>query len=194
MRVVAVAQKTNPSPEGVLSVKDESDMVLMGYIAFLDPPKETSVDAIKALHEYGVEVKVLTGDNEKVTRYVCNKVGIDTNNILLGSDIEAMTDAHLKVSVEETNIFAKLSPQQKSRLVSVLRNNGHVVGFMGDGINDVPAMRKADVGISVDTAFDIAKESADIILLEKDLMVLERGLIEGRKTFANIIKYIKETS
>ncbi|MBU3220376.1 Mg2+-importing ATPase [Desulfonispora thiosulfatigenes DSM 11270] len=194
MRVVAVAQKTNPSPEGVFSIKDESDMVLMGYIGFLDPPKETSADAIKALHEYGVEVKVLTGDNEKVTRYVCNKVGINANNILLGSDIETMTDADLKISVEETNIFAKLSPQQKSRVVSVLRSNGHVVGFMGDGINDAPAMRKADVGISVDTAVDIAKESADIILLEKDLMVLERGVIEGRKTFANIIKYIKMTA
>jgi len=194
MRVIAVAQKTNPSPEDIFSVKDESDMVLMGYICFLDPPKDSATDAIKALHDYGVEVKVLTGDNEKVTRYVCGKVGINANNILLGSNIESMTDSQLKIAVEETNIFAKLSPQQKSRVVSSLRDNGHVVGFMGDGINDASAMRKADVGISVDTAVDIAKESADIILLEKDLMVLERGVIEGRKTFANIIKYIKMTA
>ena len=194
MRVVAVAQKTNPSPEGVFSIKDESEMSLMGYIGFLDPPKQSSTDAIKALHESGVEVKVLTGDNEKVTKYVCNKVGISTNKILLGSDIEKMTDLQLKDAVEKINIFAKLSPQQKSRVVSTLRDNGHVVGFMGDGINDAPAMRKADVGISVDTAVDIAKESADIILLEKDLMVLERGVIEGRRTFANIIKYIKMTA
>lgn len=194
MRVVAVAQKTNPSPEGVFSIKDESEMVLMGYIGFLDPPKESSAEAIKALHEYGVDVKVLTGDNEKVTKYVCNKVGIATNKILLGSDIEVMDDLQLKEAVEKVNIFTKLSPQQKSRVVSILRDNGHVVGFMGDGINDAPAMRKADVGISVDTAVDIAKESADIILLEKDLMVLESGVIEGRKTFANIIKYIKMTA
>ena len=194
MRVVAVAQKTNPSPEEVFSIKDESEMVLMGYIGFLDPPKESSTLAIKALHDSGVEVKVLTGDNEKVTKYVCNKVGISTNKILLGSDIETMTDLQLKEAVEKINIFAKLSPQQKSRVVSTLRDNGHVVGFMGDGINDAPAMRKADVAISVDTAVDIAKESADIILLEKDLMVLERGVIEGRRTFANIIKYIKMTA
>lgn len=194
MRVVAVAQKTNPSPEGVFSIKDESEMVLMGYIGFLDPPKQSSTDAIKALHESGVEVKVLTGDNEKVTKYVCNKVGISTSKILLGSDIEGMTDLQLKDAVEKINIFAKLSPNQKSRVVSTLRDNGHVVGFMGDGINDAPAMRKADVGISVDTAVDIAKESADIILLEKDLMVLESGVIEGRRTFANIIKYIKMTA
>lgn len=194
MRVIAVAQKTNPSPEKVFSVSDESDMVLMGYIGFLDPPKESAKDAIKALNEYGVEVKVLTGDNDKVTKYVCSKVGIDSNNILLGHQVEAMTDEQLKIAVEKTNIFAKLSPQQKSKVVSILRSNSHVVGFMGDGINDAPAMRKADVGISVDTAVDIAKESADIILLEKDLMVLEKGIIQGRKTFANIIKYIKMTA
>lgn len=194
MRVIAVAQKTNPSPEGVFSIKDESNMVLMGYIGFLDPPKESSADAIKALHEFGVDVKVLTGDNEKVTKHVCNKVGIPTGEIILGSDIENMTDLQLKEAVERVNIFAKLSPQQKSLIVSTLRENGHVVGFMGDGINDAPAMRKADVGISVDTAVDIAKESADIILLEKDLMVLERGVIEGRRIFANIIKYIKMTA
>lgn len=194
MRVIAVAQKTDPSPKDVFSIKDESEMVLMGYISFLDPPKESSTKAIKALHENGVDVKVLTGDNEKVTKYVCNKVGIPTVNILLGSDIEAMTDLQLKEAVLKINIFAKLSPEQKSRVVSILKDNGHVVGFMGDGINDAPAMRKADVGISVDTAVDIAKESADIILLEKDLMVLESGVIEGRRIFANIIKYIKMTA
>lgn len=194
MRVIAIAQKTNPSPEGVFSVRDEAEMVLMGYIGFLDPPKESSISAIKALHEYGVEVKVLTGDNEKVTKYVCNKVGIPTNEIILGADVEDMTEVQLMAAVEKVNIFAKLSPQQKSRVVSALRSNGHVVGFMGDGINDAPAMRKSDVGISVDTAVDIAKESADIILLQKDLMVLESGVIEGRRIFANIIKYIKMTA
>lgn len=194
MRVIAVAQKTKSLLKGIFSIKDESEMVLMGYIGFLDPPKQSSTEAIRALHENGVEVKVLTGDNEKVTQYVCNKVGIPTDNMLLGSDIDAMSDLQLKEAVENINIFAKLSPQQKSRVVSILRENGHVVGFMGDGINDAPAMRKADIGISVDTAVDIAKESADIILLQKDLMVLERGVIEGRKTFANIIKYIKMTA
>lgn len=194
MRVIAVAQKTNPSPEGVFSVKDESDMVLMGYIGFLDPAKKSAKDAIAALKEYGVAVKVLTGDNEKVAKFVCKQVGIDSRCILLGSDMENMSESELKKIIEKTSIFAKLSPQQKARVVTVLRENGHVVGFMGDGINDAPAMKKADVGISVDTAVDIAKESADIILLQKDLMVLERGIIEGRKTFANIIKYIKVTS
>ncbi|NFH78676.1 magnesium-translocating P-type ATPase [Clostridium botulinum] len=194
MRVIAVAQKNNPSSEDNFSVKDEINMVLMGYIAFLDPPKESTIDAIEALKKNGVEVKVLTGDNEKVTKHVCSKVNINVNKILLGTDIENMSDDELKVQVEKVNIFAKLSPSQKERIVGILRSNGHVVGFMGDGINDAAAMRKADVGISVDTAVDIAKESADIILLEKNLMVLEKGVIEGRKTFANIIKYIKMTA
>lgn len=194
MRVVAVSQKNNPSPEGSFSVKDESNMVLMGYISFLDPPKESSKDAIEFLHDYGVEVKILTGDNEKVTKYVCSQVGVNVKNILLGSEIEDMTDEELKKIVRHTNVFAKLSPSQKARIVSVLRDDGHVVGFMGDGINDAPAMKKADVSISVDTAVDIAKESADIILLEKNLMVLGKGVVEGRKTFANIIKYIKMTA
>ncbi|MBM6838082.1 HAD-IC family P-type ATPase, partial [Clostridium saudiense] len=166
MRVIAVAQKTNPSVEGVFSVKDESDMVLMGYIAFLDPPKESTKDAIKALKEHGVTVKVLTGDNDKVTRCICRQVGLEIEDILLGNEIEDMSDEMLALEVERTSIFAKLSPQQKSRIVKILRENGHVVGFMGDGINDAPAMKNADVGISVDTAVDIAKESADIILLE----------------------------
>lgn len=194
MRVIAVAQKTNPSVEGVFSVKDESDMVLMGYIAFLDPPKETTKDAIKALKENGVTVKVLTGDNEKVTRCICRQVGLEIEDILMGSEIEDMSDEMLALEVETTSIFAKLSPQQKARIVRILRGNGHVVGFMGDGINDASAMKNADVGISVDIAVDIAKESADIILLEKDLNVLENGVIEGRRTFGNMIKYIKMTA
>lgn len=194
MRVIAVAQKTNPSVEGVFSVKDESDMVLMGYLAFLDPPKESTKQAIASLKDYGVAIKVLTGDNERVTKSVCKQVGLSAGHILLGGEIEAMTDEILALEVEKNNIFAKLSPQQKLRIVRILRNNGHVVGFMGDGINDAAAMKEADIGISVDTAVDIAKESADIILLEKDLNVLESGLIEGRKTFGNMIKYIKMTA
>lgn len=193
MRVIAVAQKTNPSTVDVFSIQDESQMVLMGYLAFLDPPKASAKDAIRALSEYGVATKVLTGDNDAVTKTVCEQMDFDVSAILLGSDIEMMNDQELSVAVEETNIFAKLSPIQKVRIVGALRDNGHTVGFLGDGINDAAAMKKADVGISVDTAVDIAKESADIILLEKDLMVLERGVIEGRRTFANIIKYIKMT-
>lgn len=194
MRVLAVAQKNNPSVEGVFSVKDEADMVLIGYLAFLDPPKETAASAIKALNEYGVAVKVLTGDNDAVTRCICKQVGLIVDNLLLGSDVEEMDDRVLSVAVEKTSVFAKLSPQQKARIVRILRENGHIVGFMGDGINDTAAMHEADVGISVDTAVDIAKESADIILLEKDLMILEQGVIEGRRTFGNIIKYIKMTA
>ncbi len=194
MRVIGVARKANVSKHTEFSTADEKDMILVGYIAFLDPPKESSYEAIKTLNEYGVDVKVLTGDNEQVTKYVCKQVGIDVSNIILGHQVEVMSDEELKEVVESTNVFAKLSPEQKSRVVSMLRINGHVVGFMGDGINDAPAMRKSDVGISVDTGVDIAKESADIILLEKDLMVLENGIKEGRKTYANIIKYIKMTA
>lgn len=194
MRVIAIAQKTNPSVEGIFSVQDESEMVLMGYLAFLDPPKETTAATIQALKEYGVEVKVLTGDNEVVTKSICHQVGMSVDKLLLGTDIEKFDEQELEKAVEETNIFAKLSPQQKVRIVDALRKNGHTVGFLGDGINDAAAMKESDVGISVDTAVDIAKESADIILLEKDLMVLEEGIIEGRKTFGNIIKYIKMTA
>jgi Mg2+-importing ATPase len=194
LRVLGLAQKTNPSPVGAFSVSDESGMVLMGYLAFLDPPKESAEEAIAALHEFGVEVKVLTGDNDAVTRCVCKQVGIRTDRIMLGADVEAMTDKQLKAAVGDITVFAKLSPMQKARIVTALRENGHTVGFMGDGINDAAAMRAADVGISVDTAVDIAKESANIILLEKDLMVLEEGVIEGRKIYANIIKYIKMTA
>lgn len=194
MRILGIAQKNNPSRVGELSVKDESDMVLIGYLAFLDPPKESTANAIRALEDFGVNVKILTGDNDAVTFSVCKQVGIKVNNLLLGSDIEEMDDELLSEVVEETNVFAKLSPNQKTRVVSTLRKNGHTVGFMGDGINDAAAMTESDVGISVDTAVDIAKESANIILLEKDLMVLEDGVVEGRKIYANIIKYIKMTA
>ena len=193
-RVLGLAQKSNPSPVGVFSVKDECDMVLLGYLAFLDPPKESTADAIRALKEHGVTTKILTGDNEKVTRTICRQVGLEVRNMLLGHDLINMTDEELAAAAETTDVFAKLTPDQKARVVSVLRDNGHVVGFMGDGINDAAAMKSADIGISVDTAVDVAKESADIILLEKSLMVLEEGIIEGRKTYANMIKYIKMTA
>ena len=193
-RVLCIAHKTNPPSAGVFSVKDESEMVLIGYLAFLDPPKESTADAIKALQAHGVHTKILTGDNEKVTRTICAQVGLKVRNMLLGSDLEHMTDKELARAAESTDVFAKLTPDQKARIVSVLRENGHTVGFMGDGINDAAAMKSADIGISVDTAVDVAKESADIILLEKDLMVLEQGIIEGRKTYANMIKYIKMTA
>ncbi len=194
MRVIAVAQKTNPPPVGAFAVKDENEMVLIGYLAFLDPPKETTAAAIEGLHEYGVEVKVLTGDNERVTRAICQQVGLPVENLLLGADVEEMDDQRLREVVEVTTVFAKLSPQQKTRVVTALRDNGHSVGFLGDGINDAAAMRASDVGVSVNNAVDIAKESADVILLEKDLTVLEQGIIEGRKTYGNMIKYIKMTA
>lgn len=191
-RVLAIARKDVEKQS--CSVDDECDMILMGYLAFLDPPKESAAGAIKALREHGVRTKILTGDNEKVTKTICNQVGLEVKNMLLGGDIEKMSDEELREVAEHTDVFAKLTPSQKSRVVSVLRENGHTVGFMGDGINDAAAMKVADIGISVDTAVDVAKESADIILLEKDLMVLESGIIEGRKTFANMIKYIKMTA
>lgn len=193
-RVLAIAQKSNPFPVGAFGIKDECEMVLIGYLAFLDPPKESTADAIRALKAHGVTTKILTGDNDKVTRTICKQVGLEVRNMLLGSDLDHMTDDQIAKAVETTEVFAKLTPDQKARVVSVLRENGHTVGFMGDGINDAAAMKAADIGISVDTAVDVAKESADIILLEKDLMVLEEGIIEGRKTYANMIKYIKMTA
>jgi len=194
MRVIAVAQKDDPPATGEFSVKDENGMVLMGYLAFLDPPKDTAASAIKSLNEDGIVVKVLTGDNEAIARCICRQVGMETDKILLGSDIDSMDEATLQQQAAEINIYAKLTPQQKARIVRALRSTDHTVGFMGDGINDAAAMREADVAISVDSAVDIAKESADIILLEKDLKVLGEGVIEGRKTFGNIIKYIKMTA
>ncbi|MCD7740083.1 MAG: magnesium-translocating P-type ATPase [Candidatus Gastranaerophilales bacterium] len=193
-RVLGLSHKTNPSPVGEFSVKDESEMVLLGYLAFLDPPKPSVSEALRTLKEHGVRTKILTGDNEKVTRTVCKQVGLEVRNMVLGSDIAKMEDMELARIAEQTDVFAKLTPDQKARVVTVLRNNGHTVGFMGDGINDAAAMKSSDVGISVDTAVDVAKEAADIILLEKDLMVLENGIIEGRKTYCNMIKYIKMTA
>ena len=194
MRVVGVAQKSDPRGVGEFGVDDERDMILIGYLAFLDPPKESAREAIAKLNQRGVQVKVLTGDNEGVAAAVCKKVGIHVDELLLGSDVENLNDEQLKERVEKTQLFAKLSPMQKARVVSALRSNNHVVGFMGDGINDAAAMRSSDVGISVDTAVDVAKESADIILLQKDLLVLEHGVEEGRRTYGNTIKYIKATA
>ena len=193
LRVLGVSYKTDLDENDIFSVEDERDMILTGYLAFLDPPKPSAAPAIKALAEYGVTTKILTGDNEKVTQAVCEKVGLDVERILLGSEIDTMTDQELAKVVETTTVFAKLSPDQKARIILCLKNNGHKVGYMGDGINDAPSMKVSDVGISVDTAVDIAKETADVILLDKDLMVLEKGLVEGRKVYANMTKYIKMT-
>lgn len=194
LRVIGVAQKTNPSVVGEFSTADEAEMVLIGYLAFLDPPKETTKQALKALKEHGVGVKVLTGDNALVTKSVCKQVGLGTETIIHGEDLIHLKEDELAEIAENYNVFVKLNPQQKQKITSLLRKNGHTVGFLGDGINDAPAMKAADVGISVDTAVDIAKESADVILLEKDLMILERGILSGRETFGNIMKYIKATA
>jgi Mg2+-importing ATPase len=194
LRVVAVAAKELPPTQDTYGVADERELVLVGYVAFLDPPKESTAPALKALAEHGVAVKVLTGDNELVTAKICREVGLAQLGVLLGGDIERMSDKVLAEAVESHNVFARLTPSHKERIVRLLKANGHVVGFMGDGINDAPALRTADIGISVDTAVDIAKEAADIILLEKSLMVLEEGVLEGRRTFANMLKYIKMTA
>jgi Mg2+-importing ATPase len=190
-RVLALAYKDFEEQKPAYTKADETGMILKGYLAFLDPPKETAAPAIKALQAHGVTVKVLTGDNELVTRKICKEVGLDAEHILLGSEVEQLTDEELAIRAEQATIFARLSPAHKRRIVQILQSNGHTVGFMGDGVNDAPALRAADVGISVDTAVDIAKESADVILLEKSLMVLEEGVLEGRKVFANILKYIR---
>jgi Mg2+-importing ATPase len=189
-RVLAVATKELPDKHGC-SKLDECELVLKGYVAFLDPPKDTAGRAIQALHDHGVAVKILTGDNQLISRKVCKDVGLAADPMLLGDDVEKMSDAELADAAEKATLFARLSPAHKQRVIRVLRSKGHVVGFMGDGINDAPALKAADIGISVDTATDIAKESADLILLEKDLMVLEGGVMEGRKVFANILKYIR---
>ncbi|MFV5599569.1 magnesium-translocating P-type ATPase [Acinetobacter baumannii] len=194
LRVVAVAYREFKNYQENYSVVDESDLILIGYITFLDPPKESAKEAVQSLHAHGVTVKVLTGDNEFVTQKVCREIGLNYDQVLLGGVIETLTDQQLKRAVEQYHIFAKLSPVHKERIVEQLKANGHVVGFLGDGINDAAAIRAADIGISVDTAVDIAKESADLILLEKSLMVLEKGVIEGRRTFANMLKYIKMTA
>ena len=194
LRVVAVAMKELPPSQTTYSVADEANLTLIGYIAFLDPPKESAAPALKALAAHGIQVKVLTGDNELVTTRVCRQVGLTADPVLLGAQVEPMDDAALALAVEQHQVFAKLTPLHKERIVRALRTNGHVVGFMGDGINDAPALRAADIGISVDSAVDIAKEAADIILLEKSLMVLDDGVIEGRTTFCNMLKYIRMTA
>lgn len=194
MRVLAVAQKSYIEKVGNFSVSDEKEMVLIGFLAFLDPPKPSAAEAIKQLHEYGVEVKILSGDNDIVVKAIGRQVGIDTSYSLTGPDIENMDEAILKERVKTTTCFSKLTPLQKTQIISILQEQENTVGFLGDGINDAAALRQSDIGISVDSAVDIAKESADIILLEKDLMVLEDGVLEGRKTFGNINKYIKMTA
>ncbi|MCX8602220.1 MULTISPECIES: magnesium-translocating P-type ATPase [unclassified Gilliamella] len=195
-RVLAVGVKdiAGHDAKDQYSVQDEKALAIRGFLTFLDPPKESAYEAISALNEHGVGVKVLTGDNEIITIKVCREVGLEPGVPLLGAEIEKMDDAQLKEQIEQRTIFAKLTPLQKSRIIRLLQENGHTVGFLGDGINDAPALRDADVGISVDTATDIAKESADIILLEKSLMVLEQGVVCGRETFGNIMKYLNMTA
>lgn len=190
-RVIAVAYKNAPPGQSVFSPADETGLTLLGYIAFLDPPKESAAQAIADLRSYGIAVKILTGDNDIVTRKICRDVGLEIDRLALGAEIDGMDEKSLEEFASSTTVFAKLSPPQKARVVAALRRKGHVVGYLGDGINDGPALRAADVGISVDTAVDIARESADIILLEKSLGVLKDGVISGRKVFANILKYVR---
>jgi len=190
-RVVAVAYKVIDTPKSAYTVADEAGLTLLGTIAFLDPPKDSVAAAITSLNRAGVAVKILTGDNDVITRTICRQVGLPVERIVLGSEVERMDDAALEDAAEQATVFAKVSPAQMARVIDALHRRGHVVGFMGDGINDGPALKAADVGVSVDTAVDIAKESADIILLEKSLAVLEDGVTEGRRIFANITKYIK---
>lgn len=194
MRVLAVAHKSYLSKECDFKVEDEKDMVLIGYLAFLDPPKQSAASAIKQLHEHGIEVKILSGDNDAVVQTIARQVGIETRNALTGPQFEAMEEEEQRQAVCKTNVFSKLTPIQKTQIIMLLQEQQNTVGFLGDGINDAAALRQSDIGISVDSAVDIAKESADIILLEKDLMVLEDGVLEGRKTFGNITKYIKMTA
>ena len=194
MRVLALAQKSFLSKENNFAIDDEKDMVLIGYLAFLDPPKESAAQAISQLHEHGVEVKVLSGDNEAVVKAISRQVGINTSASITGSELEVMSREAKMKTVTECSIFSKLTPMQKAEIIQLLQTSNNTVGFLGDGINDAAALRESDIGISVDSAVDIAKESADIILLEKDLMVLENGVIEGRKTFGNIVKYVKMTA
>jgi Mg2+-importing ATPase len=193
-RVVAVAYRAFPTTHGPYSVADESEMILAGFIGFLDPPKESAAPALRGLAAQGISVKILTGDNDLVTRKICRDVGLDVGHIVLGKELAGLDDAALGAIAAEHTVFAKLTPDDKTRIVRALKARGHTVGFLGDGINDAGALRQADVGVSVDSAVDIAKESADIILLEKSLLVLEEGVIEGRRTFGNTIKYIKMTA
>jgi Mg2+-importing ATPase len=192
-RVIALAYKEMPgaTDEPTYAVKDESDLILLGFLSFLDPPKNTATKALKQLHKLNVDVKILTGDNEIITAYICKEVGMPVEKILLGPQIEAMSDAELDEAVTSASVFARLAPAHKERIIHALQRKEHVVGFMGDGINDAPALKAADVGISVNSAVDIAKESSDIILLQNSLLVLEQGVLEGRRVFGNITKYIK---
>jgi Mg2+-importing ATPase len=190
LRVLGVAYKKLGEEKVNYSVNDESDMVFLGFVAFLDPPKETAKESLRLLASEGVELKILTGDNELVTRNVCEQLGFEIKGVVLGSEILQMQDDALARVVEDANVFARVTPVQKDRIMNVLKSNGHVVGFMGDGINDAPSLRTADVGVSVNNAVDVAKEAADIILLETDLTVLAQGVVEGRKTFANTMKYV----
>jgi Mg2+-importing ATPase len=199
-RVLALASKDVSPPSGIgpgafaYSKADEHDLILNGYVAFLDPPKETALAAISNLQKLGIAVKVITGDNDKVARKICKEVGLPTEHVLLGSDLDLLSDAQLADVTESVTLFARVSPTHKQRVIQALQSRGHIVGFIGDGINDAPALHTSDVGISVDTAVDVAKESADLILLEKSLLVLEAGVIEGRKVFANILKYVRPVS
>jgi ATPase, P-type (transporting), HAD superfamily, subfamily IC len=190
-RVLGIAYREFPRTKTVFTVEDESQLILLGYIAFFDPPKGSASEAVKLLKKAGVKVKVLTGDNGLVTEKICHEVGIEIDGMISGSDLARLSSEEFLKAVENNNVFVKLSPVQKEEIVEALRKNGQVVGFLGDGINDAPALKAADVGISVDSAVDVAKESADIILLVKSLLVLEEGIIEGRRVFANIIKYIR---
>ena len=193
LRVLGLSVKEISSSDLEISLEDENEMTLIGYLAFLDPPKEGAKEAIAALAREKVQVKVLTGDNQYVTQAICRQVGIDADDFLTGDQVELMNDEELSRASEDYKIFVKLNPTQKARLVRLMRKAGYAVGFLGDGINDSPAMREADVGISVDNAVDIAKESADLVLLEKDLGILEQGVVNGREIFGNIMKYIKIT-
>jgi len=190
-RVVAIAYREYPRDKQVFSVADETHLILLGYIAFFDPPKESAARALETLAKMGVRTKILTGDNALVTRKVCRDVGLEVDKIITGDQLRAMTPEQFSAATEEVNVFARLSPSQKSEIIQALQKRGHVVGFMGDGINDALALKVSDVGVSVDTAVDVAKEAADIVLLEKSLLVLEEGILEGRKVFGNIIKYIR---
>jgi Mg2+-importing ATPase len=190
-RVLAIGYREFPRDKEVFSTADEEDLILLGYIAFFDPPKDTASGAIQALHNAGVAVKVLTGDNDLVTKKVCKDVGLDVERVVIGAELSGLTDMQVGELAEKTVVFARLSPMQKEQIIQALQARGHVVGYLGDGINDAPALKRADVGISVDSAVDVAKDSADIVLLEKSLMVLDLGIIEGRKVFGNIVKYIR---
>ena len=194
MRVLLIAIKEFDQDEPTYGVNDEKDLIVTGFIGFLDPPKTTANASIIEMKQLGVDIKVLTGDNEIVTKKVCSEVGIEVSGILLGAEIDQLDDNQLQEKIHHTNVFAKLTPLQKSLIIQLIKKDGHTVGFLGDGINDAIALKDADVGISVDTAVDIAKESADIILLERDLTVLNEGIKYGRRTFGNIMKYIKMTS